>query len=70
MKLTSYTGTDDYNIRTLFSMMADRDYWTAGVDWKDWRLIWTYTWYDGPIWQLIVGPFWVSVACVNVPRAR
>lgn len=68
MRLRGYTDTDDYNLITLLSMMKDRDYWASGFDWKDWRLRWTYDWYDGPIWQLWIGPLWVSVAAVNAPR--
>lgn len=61
MKLRGNTNTDDWHPMTFLSMMLDRRCWNCGVTLKEWRLRWTYTWYDGPIWQLEVGPFWVAL---------
>ena len=61
MKFSGYTDTEDWNIQTLLWMMRQRGAWDGGVDCKDWRLSAFYTWYDGPIWQVCVGPFWVAI---------
>lgn len=65
MKFKGYTNAEDWNIQTLIWMMVRREYWSGGTDWKDWRLFAGYTWYDGPIWSVCIGPFWV---CISVPR--
>lgn len=61
MKLRGYTDTSDWHPITLFSMMADRKCWHCGWT-RDWRFGANYTWYDGPMWHLLIGPFWVAIA--------
>jgi len=63
MRLRGLTHTRDYNLRTLLWFAARPRYWSCGADMRDWKLFeWLYDWYDGPIWQLRVGPLWVCVS--------
>ncbi len=62
MRFRGYTDSDAWNIQALLWMMAKGEYWHAGVTWKEWGLSASYTWYDGPIWQVCIGPFWISIA--------
>lgn len=62
MRLRGYTDTEDWSIQTLLWMMARRECWWFSFDLKEWRLRADYTWYDGPIWQLWVGPACVTIA--------
>lgn len=61
MRFRGYTDSEDWNIRTLISMAFDRQCWACGATWREWSLRADYTWYDGPIWQVCVGPFWVAI---------
>ena len=63
MRLRGDTSTDDWNPLTLFWMMARRKCWHFDFDLKEWRLRADYTWYDGPIFQLWVGPLCVWLIC-------
>lgn len=49
------------HIRTLWWMLRRREYWNFGVTWSEWHLDATYTWYDGPIFQVRAGPFWFAL---------
>lgn len=60
MKFSGFTDVEDYNIRTLLWMMARRECWWCGIS-KDWSFTAGYFWYDGPHWQIRVGPFWVHI---------
>ena len=61
MKFKGYTDTSDWNVSTLLSMASDPNLWMFGATWREWRFGFDYVWYDGPIFQLRVGPFWASV---------
>lgn len=65
MRLRGYTDPDDWNVRTLFDMVWRPGCWNGGIDWKDWRWSALYTWYDGPIWQVHVGPAWIAIGPWN-----
>lgn len=62
MRLRGYTDSTDWHPLTLLAMMKDRNAWQFGVTWREWRIGLDYTWYDGPIFQLCVGPFWVALS--------
>lgn len=61
MKLRGNTDGSDWHPLTLWSMLKDPACWDGGVTWREWRLSFDYTWYDGPIFRLRVGPFWVGL---------
>ncbi|MBR2686694.1 MAG: hypothetical protein IKE42_02485 [Aquamicrobium sp.] len=62
MKLRGETDPEDWHPSTLIATMADRSCWHGGVSWRKWRLHYAYGWYDGPVWQLQVGPFRLSLS--------
>lgn len=62
--MTAKTGPDGWTFETLWWMMRRREYWHCGTTWTEWRLSALYTWYDGPIFQVRVGPFWVCLSCI------
>jgi hypothetical protein len=62
MRLRGKTSTDDWHPITLLDMMRHRECWHCDWDWKDWRFGGNYTWYDGPMWHLFIGPLWIAIA--------
>lgn len=62
MRLRKLTDSEDWHPATFFHMAMDRDLWSCGVTWREWRLSALYTWYDGPIFQVRIGPFWVCLS--------
>ena len=62
MKLRGFTDIQDWHWRTLLWMLIRPEHWDGGVTWREWRLSFDYTWYDGPIFQLCIGPFWFGLA--------
>lgn len=62
MKLRGYTNSSDWHPITLLAMMADRNCWYCGLSWREWKLSASYDWYDGPLFQLWVGPFWITLS--------
>lgn len=62
MRFSGFTDSEDFHIRTLLSMFADRKCWEFGVFWNEWRLDAYYIWYDGPIFGVHVGPLWFGLA--------
>lgn len=61
MKVRGLTDVDDYHWRTLLWCLRHGGS-DAGWDWRDWRLEWTYIWYDGPNWYLHIGPAWMRLS--------
>jgi hypothetical protein len=63
MRLRGNTSTDDWNPITLLWLIWHEGYrcYECGYSSREWRLGFMYTWYDGPIWQFEVGPFWVAI---------
>lgn len=62
MRLRGLTSVDDWNPRTLLWMMRRRECWHFFWDWKDCRIGGIYTWYDGPMWHLFIGPLCIAIA--------
>lgn len=62
MRLRGDTDDEDWNPRSLLWMMRRRECWHGGFDLKEWRWGGNYTWYDGPMWHLFVGPLWIAIA--------
>lgn len=62
MKLQGFTDSQDWHPLTLLSMMADRECWECGVFWREWRLEASYTWYDGPLFHVYIGPLWIGLS--------
>lgn len=61
MKFSGYTDSVDFHWRTLLAMACDRSCWNGSIDWRDWGFGFDYTWYDGPIFQLRLGPIWLGL---------
>jgi hypothetical protein len=62
MRWRGNTGIDDWNPITLLWMMTRRECWHCGIDWKDRRWGGFYTWYDGPMWHVFIGPLWIAIS--------
>lgn len=61
MRLRGSTDSADWHPLTLWAMLTDPSTWDGGVTWREWKLDALYAWYDGPIFQLRVGPFWIAL---------
>ena len=61
MKLKGFTDSQDWHWRTLVAMLADPKTWECGATWREWAFDASYTWYDGPIFQVRIGPFWAAL---------
>jgi hypothetical protein len=61
VKIKGFTESQDWNWRTLLWMLRRPECWDGGVTWREWGVGFDYTWYDGPIFQLRVGPFWFGL---------
>lgn len=36
------------------------NHWDVGWTWREWKWAAGRTYYDGPIWYLRLGPFWLA----------
>lgn len=54
------------HIRTLWWMTRRRECWDVGLYWREWKLSARYTWYDGPIYQLWLGPLVIALHCMDL----
>lgn len=63
-RLRSFVPHKEPDLSVLFWMMRKRECWGFAFDIKCWRLRCDYVWYDGPNWQLWVGPciVWIGYA--------
>lgn len=55
MRFSGYTDPDDWHWMTLVWMVLSPWCWNFELT-RRWRLSFHYFWYDGPIFQLCVGP--------------
>lgn len=56
-----YTDTEGWLWITFFHVARHRKAWCWGM--KEWSFGFYYDWYDGPIWRLDIGPFYVAIGC-------
>jgi hypothetical protein len=54
------------HVRTLWWMSRRRECWFSRIYWRDWRWSITYDWYDGPIYQVWLGPLVIALDCVRL----
>lgn len=62
MRLRGYTDADDWTLRTFLAVARHPSSWDFAYWPRDpWRLSASYFWYDGPNWQVLVGPFALTI---------
>ena len=54
------------HLRTIWWMMRRRECWYVGLLWREWKLSAMADWYDGPIYQIWIGPLVVALDCMDL----
>ena len=62
MRFRKLTDAEDFNIRTLIWMAKRPEYWDVMWTWREWRLEARYDYYDGPLWQVRIGPLCILLS--------